>query len=116
MGNAELPGLLNWLSDDPSATYPSTVAYEVKLDNSDVVICHADNYTLIRREGLAPQQRVKGLSKRMEDRQCPDGTRIRFDHLSEKQRPIEPISSDSGSDVGEIGGLTEARKKAMFIE
>merc|ERR1711879_968778 len=94
--NAPLPGPLEWGDEDLSGTYPSTVAYRVKMDNGTEVFCHADNYTLIRREGLEPQERVKGVSERMEERLCPDGSRVRFDHLSERQRRIEPPSSDAG--------------------
>lgn len=115
--NAPLPGPLDWGGDGLSGMYPSTVAYQVNLDNGTVVFCHADNYTLIRREGLEPQNRVKGVSKRMEDRQCLDGSRIRVDHLSERQRPIiESSSSDSGSDVDTTCGLTDAQKKVLFID
>lgn len=115
--NAPLPGPLHWGSGGLSGLHPSTVAYQVNLDNGTEVFCCADNYTLIRREGREPQERVKGVSKRLEERQCPDGSRVRFDHWSERQRTIvESSVSDSGSGDDNPGELTDAQKKALFMD
>merc|ERR1712176_835771 len=91
--NAPLPAAQTCCDHDHQ--FSSSVAYRVKLDNGSEVLCHADNYTLIRRAGLEPQDRVKGVSKRIEDRLCQDGSRVRFDHMTERQKRLEPPSSDA---------------------
>jgi len=99
-------------------TYPSKVAYRVKLDQGGVVFCHADNHTLIRREGLGPQTRVKGVSKRMEDRKTPDGALVRFDHVTERQKRLDRPNCDnpSSNKAKTSVQLTPEQKKALFLE
>eukprot|EP00928_Gymnodinium_smaydae_P045736 TRINITY_DN3044_c0_g1_i1.p1 TRINITY_DN3044_c0_g1~~TRINITY_DN3044_c0_g1_i1.p1 ORF type:complete len:364 (-),score=38.79 TRINITY_DN3044_c0_g1_i1:230-1288(-) len=119
--NYELPEPHEWGEADEedendvgiSGTFPAVVAYRVKLDNGHFVHCHADNYTLIRREGLAPQTRVKGVSKRMEDRQDASGKRYRFDHMTEKKKDLDVPEPEVKSSILE---LTDEEKKALFID
>eukprot|EP00747_Dinoflagellata_sp_TGD_P204121 gnl/TRDRNA2_/TRDRNA2_77780_c0_seq1.p1 gnl/TRDRNA2_/TRDRNA2_77780_c0~~gnl/TRDRNA2_/TRDRNA2_77780_c0_seq1.p1 ORF type:complete len:446 (+),score=76.50 gnl/TRDRNA2_/TRDRNA2_77780_c0_seq1:51-1388(+) len=92
--------------------FPASVPYRVQLDRGDFVFCHADNHTLIRREGLEPQTRVKGISNRMEDRKDASGLMVRFDHVTERQKCLD--NSDSLANIG-VDELTEAQKKALFI-
>jgi len=109
-----LPEPLQWGEEAGAAeAYPSSVAYRVKLDQGGVVYCHADNYTLIRREGLEPQTRVKGVSKRMEDRKNPDGALVRFDHMTERDKRLNLPSSDT---AGAAADLTLEQRKALFLE
>jgi len=115
----ELPGPHQWGDEDEvMGTYPSKVAYRVKLDQGGVVFCHADNHTLIRREGLGPQTRVKGVSKRMEDRKTPDGALVRFDHVTERQKRLDRPNCDnpSSNKAKTSVQLTPEQKKALFLE
>lgn len=135
--DAEYPALpepLEWGDediDDVTGTYPPSVAYRVKLDRGGFVLCHADNYTLIRRVGLEPQTRVSGVSKRLEDRKGPDGALVRFDHVTERQKPLDRTSSKAVTAVVEptkepeaeepkkavqAVQLTAEQRKALFLE
>jgi len=118
---------LKWGDEDEGieGVFPPSVAYKVKLDEGGDVFCHVDNYTLIRQEGLEPQTRVKGVSKRIEERKKPDGTLVRYDHLTGQERRME-ADSDSDTErpskvqrVGEpssVGELTEAQRKALCLD
>jgi len=124
----ELPGPHTWGDEDEvMGSFPIKVAYRVKLDRGGVVFCHLDNYTLIRREGLEPQTRVKGISKRMEERKTPDGALVRFDHGTERQKRLDrPNSNDSSPNKAEQQTknktakapieLTPEQRKALFLE
>jgi len=122
--NPALPGPLEWGDeDDAMGTFPPSVAYRVKLDRGGSVLCHADNYTLIRREGLEPQTRVAGVSKRLEDRKGSDGTLVRFDHVTERQKPLDRTSAKAVTAVVQpteepktAVQLTAEQKKALFLE
>jgi len=121
-----LPGPLEWGEEgDAMGTYPSSVAYRVKLDQGGFVLCHADNYTLIRREGLEPQTRVKGISKRLEDRKASDGALVRFDHVTERQKPLDCTSSKAvtvavqepkAEEPKTAEQLTAEQKTILFLE
>jgi len=130
-----LPEPLEWgdEDDDAEGSFPASVAYRVKLDGGGVVICHADNYTLIRREGLEPQTRVRGVSKRLEDRKNSDGVLIRFDHVTERHKQLECTSSKTDAVVVQPAEeqkaketkaevpkkaieLTAEQRKALFLE
>jgi len=93
----QLPGQLKWEIDSISGEFPSIVAYKVRLSTGGWVYCHRDHHTLIRREGMQPQTRVKGISKRMEKRITEDGRREQVDHQTER-RKIMPDSDSDDSD------------------
>lgn len=118
----ELPGPHEWGDDDEvMGSFPSKVAYRVKLDKGGIAYCHLDNYTLIRKEGLEPQERVKGISKRMEDRKTSDGALVRFDHVTERQKRLDrPKANDDDNDKKPKAKapveLTPEQKKALFLE
>eukprot|EP00746_Dinoflagellata_sp_MGD_P138166 gnl/MRDRNA2_/MRDRNA2_71876_c0_seq1.p1 gnl/MRDRNA2_/MRDRNA2_71876_c0~~gnl/MRDRNA2_/MRDRNA2_71876_c0_seq1.p1 ORF type:complete len:312 (-),score=74.31 gnl/MRDRNA2_/MRDRNA2_71876_c0_seq1:52-987(-) len=121
--DAPLPPPLQWGDEDMSGDYPPSVAYKVKLDNGSFVFCHADNYTLIRKEGLESQTRVKGVSKRLEDRRKPDGSLVRYDHLTGRERRIENEEGDSDNEppskvrkVESANELTEEQRKALCLD
>jgi len=59
---------------------PNVVPYRIDLKSGSWVYCHRDHHTLIRREGMQPQQRVRGISRRMEVRTSQDGSKERVDH------------------------------------
>merc|ERR1712066_913865 len=44
---------------------PSTVPYRIDLKAGGSVYCHRDHHTLIRKNGMQPRERVRGISKRM---------------------------------------------------
>lgn len=115
----DLPVPLEWgdskLDDELKGMYPSSVAYLVNLDCGGCVLCHADNYTLIRCEGLESQDRVKGVSKRMEDRREANGDLVRFDHMTERKKVLESGASEENR-ISSVNELTDEQKKALFIE
>lgn len=93
----ELPGPLEWKIEGVSGVYPSVVAYKIDLSNGDWVYCHRDHHSLVRREGMRPQTRVKGTSKRMEVVIAKDGTRQKIDHETERcKRALESESDSEG--------------------
>lgn len=122
----KLTGPLDWGDEDIQGVFPASVAYRVKLDGGGLVFCSADNHTLIRREGLEPQTRVKGVSKRMENRKELSGELVRFDHMTERKKRLDNPSSDVKNSVVELADevkkvnsvveLTDEVKKALFIE
>lgn len=88
-----LPGEEKWDMGDASGKYPDVVPYKINLA-SGWVFCHKDDHTLIRREGMQPVTRVRGISKRMELRQCADGSKERIDHVTERRKRMI-VTSDS---------------------
>jgi hypothetical protein len=92
-----LPGELKWEMGSVSGEFPSVVAYKVDLSKGGWIFCHRDHHTLIRREGMQPQTRVKGISKRMEVRRAKDGSREQVDHQTERRKRM--LDSDSDSDM-----------------
>jgi len=92
----KLPGDHNWRMGDFSGQYPDLVPYKVDLASGVWVYCHRDDHTLIRRKGMEPQTRVRGISKRMEVRTCEDGSRERVDHVTERRKRLMSVDpSDS---------------------
>jgi len=83
-----LPGEKTWDMFGVSGEYADSVPYEVALTSGRRVFCHRDDYTLIRREGLQPQTRVKGISKRMEVRSNEDGSKETIDHVTERRKVV----------------------------
>eukprot|EP00418_Pyrodinium_bahamense_P017378 CAMPEP_0179124252 /NCGR_PEP_ID=MMETSP0796-20121207/58710_1 /TAXON_ID=73915 /ORGANISM="Pyrodinium bahamense, Strain pbaha01" /LENGTH=348 /DNA_ID=CAMNT_0020822909 /DNA_START=45 /DNA_END=1091 /DNA_ORIENTATION=- len=91
----KLPGELKWQIEDVSGDFPDVVPYKVDLSTGSWVYCHRDHHTLIRREGMEPQTRVKGISKRMELRRTKDGEREQVDHQTERRkRALDSESED----------------------
>lgn len=91
----KLPGEHKWSMGEVSGNYPDVVPYKIDLV-SGWVYCHRDDHTLVRRQGLQPQTRVRGISKRMELLKCADGTRERIDHVTERRKRLQnAVSSDS---------------------
>jgi hypothetical protein len=84
---AKLPGEQTWELGGVSGKYPAVVPYEVEIASGHVY-CHRDTHTLIRREGMQPQTRVRGISKRMELRQAEDGSKERIDHMTERRKRL----------------------------
>lgn len=91
----ELPGARQWEMNGMRADYPAVVPYRVDLAKDVWVYCHKDQFTLIRRKGWEPQQRVKGLSQRMEVRKLEDGHKEKVDHQTERRKPV--VEDDSVS-------------------
>merc|ERR1712194_326507 len=98
----ELPGPHDWDLEIAKGEFAKEVPYKVDLSGSDSgiagewVYCHIDNHTLIRKAGLEPQTRVKGTSKRLEERTLPDGGKEKFDHQTSRGKRL---LEDSGSDA-----------------
>lgn len=93
---AEIPGERTWSMADMTGEYADVVPYKVSLKSGRSVFCHRDDHTLIRREGMQPQERVKGISKRMELRRREDGSKEKIDHVTERRKVLEEVSeSDS---------------------
>jgi len=95
----ELPGERKWQIENISGEFPSVVAYKVDFSTGGWVYCHRDHHTLIRRDGMQPQTRVKGISKRMEVRKANDGSREQVDHQTERRKRMLESDSDGDSDV-----------------
>ena len=55
-----LPGKLQWEIEGVTGEYPKEVPYRVDMSPLGWCFVHRDDHTLIRREGLQPQTRVKG--------------------------------------------------------
>mmetsp|Transcript_69900 Transcript_69900/g.138368 ORF Transcript_69900/g.138368 Transcript_69900/m.138368 type:complete len:364 (-) Transcript_69900:252-1343(-) len=92
----ELPGSRQWELNGMCGEYPAVVAYQINLTLGGWVYCHKDHHTLIRRKGWAPQQRVKGISARMEVRKLEDGGKEKVDHQTERCKPfLEDDSEDT---------------------
>ncbi|CAK0890483.1 unnamed protein product [Prorocentrum cordatum] len=95
----ELPGERKWQIENISGEFPSVVAYKVDFSTGGWVYCHRDHHALIRRDGMQPQTRVKGISKRMEVRKANDGSREQVDHQTERRKRMLESDSDGDSDV-----------------
>ncbi|CAE7185935.1 unnamed protein product [Symbiodinium necroappetens] len=93
-----LPGKLQWEIEGVTGEYPKEVPYRVDLSPLGWCFVHRDDHTLIRREGLQPQTRVKGMSKRLEVIRCEDGSREQVDHQTERRKRMPQSSLDDISD------------------
>mmetsp|Transcript_108931 Transcript_108931/g.232777 ORF Transcript_108931/g.232777 Transcript_108931/m.232777 type:complete len:358 (-) Transcript_108931:70-1143(-) len=95
----KLAGQKMWDFDGVTGNFADIVPYKVVLDSGTWIYCHRDDHTLIRREGMEPQTRVRGISKRMELRKGKDGRKERVDHTTERRKlMLESESSSDGSD------------------
>lgn len=93
---ADIPGESTWEMEDLSGEYADAVPYKVALASGRIIFCHRDDHTLIRREGLQPQTRGKGISKRMEVRIREDGSKEVIDHVTERRKILsDTVESDS---------------------
>jgi len=92
----QLGGERKWELGDVAGEFPDAVPYQVDLGSAGLVYCHRDHFTLIRREGMQPQTRVKGISKRMEVVTAADGSREQVDHQTERRKRF--LASDLGDD------------------
>jgi len=90
----ELPGTRQWEVNGVRGEYPAVVAYQVNLTLGGWLYCHKDHYTLIRRKGWEPLQRVRGVSKRMEVRTLEDGGKEQVDHQTERRKRILEMDSE----------------------
>eukprot|EP00746_Dinoflagellata_sp_MGD_P123553 gnl/MRDRNA2_/MRDRNA2_58180_c0_seq2.p1 gnl/MRDRNA2_/MRDRNA2_58180_c0~~gnl/MRDRNA2_/MRDRNA2_58180_c0_seq2.p1 ORF type:complete len:391 (+),score=64.18 gnl/MRDRNA2_/MRDRNA2_58180_c0_seq2:73-1173(+) len=100
-----IPGNETWDMGEASGEFPNLVPYKVELKHAGAVhmggwiYCHRDDHTLIRRQGMEPKIRVRGMSKRIEVRKGEDGYTETIDHLTERRKRVMTIeSSDSESD------------------
>jgi len=85
-----------WHIGGASGKFPDMVPYRIELASGGCIYCHRDDHTLIRRQGMEPMTRVKGISKRMEVRKCGDGVEERIDHVTERRKRLMAIeASDS---------------------
>jgi len=84
----QLPGSRQWELNGMCGEYSAAVAYQVDLTLGGWVYCHKDHHTLIRRKGWEPQQRVKGISTRLEVRKLEDGGKEKVDHQTERRKPF----------------------------
>mmetsp|Transcript_2497 Transcript_2497/g.2702 ORF Transcript_2497/g.2702 Transcript_2497/m.2702 type:complete len:347 (+) Transcript_2497:59-1099(+) len=91
-----LHGPREWEIDGVSGEYADVVPYKIDFEKGGWTYCHADNHTLIRRQGMEPQTRVKGISKRMESRKLAGGIKECIDHVTEKRKQV--LDSDSEDD------------------
>jgi len=81
-------GEATWDLGELSGKFPDVVPYKIDLASGRWVYCHRDDHTLIRREGLQPVTRVKGISKRMELVKEADGSTFRVDHVTERRKRV----------------------------
>jgi len=91
-----LPGEQKWEIGGISGTFPDVVPYKIDLISNSWIFCHRDVYTLIRKKGLEPQTRVRGISKRMEVRIAADGSKERIDHATERSKRLLDSELSSG--------------------
>jgi len=94
---SELAGEQMWKFYGVSGNFPRIVPFKVDLDSGSWIYCHRDDHTLIRREGMEPQTRVRGISKRMELRKAKDGSKERIDHATERRKRMRESESSSSS-------------------
>jgi hypothetical protein len=92
---APLHGPSKWEFAGVSGQYADAVPYKVFLDSGKWVLCQADNHTLIRRRGMEPQTRVKGISKRLEIRKLVGGGKEQIDHVTGRTRLLTDDSDES---------------------
>jgi hypothetical protein len=93
-----MPGPFDWEMDGMRGQFADAVPYRVTLDSGKWIYCQADKHTLIRREDMEPQTRVKGLSKRMEVRHLPDGGREKVDHMTGRRKLLLDESESDDDD------------------
>merc|ERR1719335_80623 len=87
-----------------SGKFPGFVPYKIDLTSGGWVYCHRDNHTLIRRQGMEPLTRVRGISKRLEVRKGQDGSKEKIDHMTERRkRLMTALSSDSEGEKMDAG-------------
>lgn len=74
---------------------PDVVPYKIDLEAGSCIYCHRDHHTLIRRHGMQPHERVRGISKRIEGRTSKDGGKERIDHETGRcKRMLDSVSAD----------------------
>jgi hypothetical protein len=93
----QLPGEQKWDMGEVEGTFPDSVPYKIE-HASGWMYCHRDDYTLIRRDGMQPLTRVRGISKRLEVRTCDDGSKEHIDHVTERRKKFLNVEESSGSD------------------
>jgi len=93
----KIGGAKTWEIGDDRGEFPDAVPYKVVLSSGSWVYCHRDHFTLIRREGLQPRTRCRGISKRMEVVKAADGTAEKIDHQTERRKRIT-IAAESSDD------------------
>merc|ERR1719335_1332433 len=89
----KLSGDEAWNMGGVSGKFPSCVPYKVDLTAGGWIYCHRDDHTLIRRQGMEPQARVRGISKRMELRKNEDGSQEKIDHVTERRKRLMTVES-----------------------
>lgn len=91
-----------WDMGEFAGRYAEYVPYQVLLAaGRKLIYCHRDDHTLIRREGMQPSTRVKGISKRLEIVKHADGSSEMIDHVTERRKPCVDnllMEDDSDSD------------------
>jgi len=98
-----------WPELPPPHTMPygrktaEAVPYLVQLDSGHCVYAHRDDHTLIRHERFVPQKPTRGIARRFEMRQQPDGTLATFDHQTMRTQKvphdsIECLDDDDNDD------------------
>lgn len=88
-------GEASWDMGEVSGKFPDAVPYKVNLASGQWVYCHRDDHTLIRKEGMQPVTRVKGISKRMEIVTKADGSKVCIDHVTGRQKRMIEEADDS---------------------
>jgi len=88
-------GAATWDMGELSGKFPETLPYKVDLALGNWVYCQRDDHTLIRREGMQPITRVKGISKRMEVLTEADGGNVCIDHVTGRRKRMLDAMSDS---------------------
>jgi len=83
-----------WDIGGMTGKFPDIVPYKIELA-SGWVYCHRDDHTLIRREGMQPITRVKGISKRIEHVTVADGSKFCIDHVTGRRKRLLEDLSDS---------------------
>lgn len=89
-----LPGASSWDLGEVSGHFPDVLPYKVGLLSGAWVYCHRDDHTLIRPESMQPQKRVRGISQRMEVRRAQDGSRVKIDHGTGRQKRLVDTELD----------------------
>lgn len=88
-------GEASWDMGEVAGKFPDVVPYKITLASGKSIYCHKDDHTLVRREGMQPTTRVKGISKRMEYIKAADGSKTCVDHVTgRRKRMLEDSDSD----------------------
>jgi len=91
-------GEATWDLGEASGKFPEVVPYKIELALGKFIYCHRDEHTLIRRDGMQPVTRVRGMSKRIEHVTGADGGKFCIDHVTgRRKRELEEVC-DSDSD------------------